>query len=48
MELKKTKHNTHLHIYKYADVPLSPGERHAACAKAKKSTSQRSLTHTGH
>lgn len=47
-ELKKTKtkqngHNTHLHIYKYPDVTLtsgytSPGGRHAACFKAKKSS----------
>lgn len=36
----KKKHNTHLHIYRFADVTLTswytgPGERHAACAKAK-------------
>ena len=36
----KNKHNTHLHIYRFADVTQTswysgPGERHAACAQAK-------------
>lgn len=47
-ELGGREHNTHLHIYMYADVTLSlwytrPCERHAACAKAKKLSSHRWL-----